>query len=188
MEREIKLQFSDAREARLRVLAAGSAPHRPRRLQRDALLDTADGQLRARRSALRVRIDDSQTLLTFKGPVQPSAMKLREEIETVVADADALFSLLERLGYGVWFRYEKYREEFTLNGCVLAIDETPAGTYLEIEGEETGIAATAQALGRSTSDYILDSYRGVYVRWCAAHGVPAGDMIFASLPPAHASR
>ena len=77
LEREIKLRFDSAAEARAAVLAAGAAPARIRRLQEDCLLDTADNQLRQRRCALRVRMESGKGLLTFKGPVQPSIEKVR---------------------------------------------------------------------------------------------------------------
>ena len=80
-----------------------------------------------------------KTLLTFKGPVQNSPMKLREEMETVVGDGLLLLHVLEELGFRVWFRYEKYREEFAHEDVTIAIDETPVGTFVEIEGSERGI-------------------------------------------------
>ena len=90
LEREIKLRFEHAAAARAAVLGAGAAPFRPRRLQEDCLLDRADDALRQRRCALRVRLESGKSLLTFKGPVQPSLMKLREELETVVGDGPQL--------------------------------------------------------------------------------------------------
>ena len=101
MEREIKLPFDNAEFARAAVDAAGATSLRGRRLQEDCLLDTADELLRRQRSVLRIR-----------GPVQPSSMKLREELETVVGDGTLLLRILEALGFHVWFRYEKYRQEF----------------------------------------------------------------------------
>jgi len=179
LEREIKLRFDDPESARLAVIAAGGVAIHGRRLQDDCLLDTPDGFLRQRRSLLRVRRESGTTLLTFKGPVQPSMMKLREELETAVGDGTLIFGLLENLGYHVWFRYQKYREEFALEDVIIAIDETPVGTYVEIEGGERGIAAAAEALGRQSSDYLLDSYRGLFVRHCEQRGLPITDMIFA---------
>ena len=178
-EREVKLKFTSRAAARAAVAACDAAPKRDRRLQRDALLDTAEGWLRDRGSLLRVRMEDGRTVLTFKGPVQPSAMKLREEIEMEVSDGAALLGLLERLGFRVWFRYEKYREEFALGSVVIAIDETPIGTYVEIEGDEAGIEGVARALGRTPADFVLDSYRGLFARSCEARGVEATDMVFA---------
>ena len=68
IEREIKLRFGNALEARAAVLAIGATPIRDRRLQNDCLLDTADMMLRNRRSALRVRMESGRSLITFKGP------------------------------------------------------------------------------------------------------------------------
>ena len=106
LEREIKLRFDSPDAARAAVLAAGAAPIRSRRLQEDCLLDTDDEILRRRRCVLRVRMESGKSLLTFKGPVQPSDMKLREELETVIADATLLLQILDELGFHVWFRYQ----------------------------------------------------------------------------------
>jgi adenylate cyclase class 2 len=178
LEREIKLSFADPQTARRAVVDAGGTPLRARRLQEDRLLDTRDESLRRRSSVLRVRMESGRSLLTFKGPPQASTMKLREELETVVGDGTLLLQLLERLGYEVWFRYQKYREEFAIDDVVVAVDETPIGVYVELEGSERGIAATAETLGRRPSDYVLESYRGLFVRHCQDAGVPATDMVF----------
>ena len=76
-------------------------------------------------------------------------MKIREELETLVGDGEILLSVLEELGFHVWFRYEKYREEFAHDDVIVAIDETPVGVFVEIEGSEAGIDAMAAALGRT---------------------------------------
>lgn len=179
LEREIKLHFDDPEAARAAVLAAGGTPIHGRRLQDDCLLDTADELLRRRRSVLRVRMESGRSFLTFKGPVQPSVMKLREELETVVGDGTLMLRVLEELGFHVWFRYQKYREEFALDDVIIAIDETPVGTFVEIEGGEGSIATTTEALGRRPSDYLLDSYRGLFVRYCQERGLPVTNMVFA---------
>ena len=94
VEREIKLAFESVEAARAAVLAAGATPLLGRRLQEDALLDTDDEQLRRRRCVLRVRVECGKSRLTFKGPVQPGIMKLREELETVVGDGDIVLRVL----------------------------------------------------------------------------------------------
>jgi adenylate cyclase class 2 len=178
LEREIKLRFGDAASARSAVIHAGAAPLRGRRLQEDCLLDTPDESLRRRRCVLRVRMESGKSLLTFKGPVQPSVLKLREELETVVCDGTLMLRILEELGYRVWFRYQKYREEFALDDLIVAVDETPVGVFVEIEGGGRGIAGFASALGRGPSDYLLDSYRRLYLLDCEARGVTPADMVF----------
>lgn len=178
LEREIKLPFESAEAARAAVLATGATPLKGRRLQEDCLLDTTNDDLRRRRSALRVRQDGGRCILTFKGPVQPGEVKVREEIETMAGDGTLLMRILGELGYHVWFRYEKYREEFTLDDCIIALDETPVGVFVEIEGGDRGIAAAAQLLGRGPGDYVLDSYRGLFVRHCQQLGISVTDMLF----------
>src|SRR3954451_24608306 len=98
LEREIKLHFDSAEEARAAVLGIGAAPLRSRRLQDDSLLDNESGLLRERRSPLRVRIESGRSLVTLKGPVQErSVMKLREELETPVGDGVLLLRILEAI-------------------------------------------------------------------------------------------
>ena len=179
LEREIKLRFDSAEEAREKILALGAVPLLGRRLQEDCLFDTDDERLRRQRSTLRVRSEGGKSLLTFKGPAIPSLIKIREEYETVVADGAALQTILEELGLHVWFRYEKYREEFSSDDVVIAVDETPVGIFVEIEGGEDAIHETARALGRSPSDYITDSYRFLFLQHRDANGLAGHDMVFA---------
>jgi adenylate cyclase class 2 len=178
LEREVKLRFTSADDARARILSSGATPLRGRRLQEDSLLDTTDNVLFQRRSALRVRSENGKSLLTFKGPVQPSTMKLREEHETVVADGEVLVTILNELGWHVWFRYEKYREEFAAADVVIAIDETPIGVFVEIEGSEDHIQDAVASLGRGPDDYVTASYRSLYLDHCRERGVQPGDMLF----------
>lgn len=177
-ELEVKLRVADTTDARRRIASTGATLLRPRRLQRDFLLDADNGSLRSRRSVLRVRIEPGGATLTFKGPPQPSTMKLREEIEAGAHDGDQLLRVLEAIGYTVWFRYEKYREEFAAAGVIVAVDETPVGSFVEIEGDHDGIASMARMLGHGPEDYVLESYRGLYTQWCAERGVMPSDMLF----------
>ena len=178
LEREVKLRFDSVEAARAAVTTTGATPLRCRRLQEDALLDDARETLRGQRCVLRVRVESGKSLLTFKGPVQASPMKLREEMETVVGDGETMLRCLGALGYGVWFRYQKYREEFGLHDVVIAIDETPIGVFVEIEGGEQGILDATRALGRTADDFVLESYRSLFVEHCRTSGQPDTDMVF----------
>ena len=178
IEREVKIRYESADAARAAVMAAGAAPLRCRRLQEDALLDFEDEALRRRGCTLRIRTESGKSLVTFKGAVQPGMMKIRDEHETVVGDGAVLLEIFEELGLHVWFRYEKYREEFAAEEVTIAIDETPVGTFIEIEGCEHGILAMAKALGRTPDDFMLDSYRALFVRHREAFGLTGDDMVF----------
>ena len=60
----------------------------------------------------------------------------------------------------------------------IAIDETPVGTFVEIEGGEEGILAMAEALGRKPSDFLLDSYRALFIKHREQFGLTGANMVF----------
>jgi adenylate cyclase class 2 len=180
LEREIKLPYPSAAAARDALLAAGATPLRARRLQDDALLDTADELLRRRSCALRVRSDGGKSIVTFKGPIQPGMMKLREELETVVGDGEVMRHIFAELGFHVWFRYQKYREEYAAEDVVIAVDETPVGVFVEMEGGEQAILTMAAAVGRTPADFILDSYRSLFLQRQREFAIEGRDMVFAA--------
>jgi adenylate cyclase class 2 len=181
LEREIKLRFDSVEAARAAVAALGATPRRARRLQDDVLLDAAGGPLERRGCVLRVRRDGEHAAITFKGPVIPSEMKLREELETVVGSADLLLRVFAELGFAPRFRYQKYRTELALDDVIVAIDETPIGVFVELEGGEASIADAARRMGRTAEDYVLSSYRRLFLEsrgLTAVDAAGAGDMIF----------
>ena len=178
LEREVKLAFDSPEQARAAITAARATLLRSRRLQHDILFDTADRQLGQRGSALRIRFEDGAGVVTFKGPVMPGAMKLREEHESKVEDPEALRRVLEGLGYRAWFTYEKFREEFALPEVVAAIDETPVGTFVELEGTEAAILAATRLIGRTSADFILASYRTLFLE--RRPEPAANDMVFSA--------
>ncbi len=178
VEREVKLPYPNPSDARAAILRAGAVPWRARRLQSDRLLDRETDPLRDRRCTLRVRVDGDRALVTFKGAPQPDAMKVREEIETRIGDGVVLVRLCERLGFQVWFRYEKYREEFTRGDLVIALDESPIGTFVELEGGREEILRMAEDLGRPPADFVVDSYHALFQKHRTANGSTAQHMVF----------
>ena len=141
LEREIKLRFDSADEARERILALGATPLLGRGSRKIACSTPKTSGCACSDRRCACASEGGKSLLTFKGPVIPAAIKIREEHETVVADGAALHTILEELGLHVWFRYEKYREEFQADDVVIAVDETPVGVFVEIEGGEDAIHA-----------------------------------------------
>ena len=76
-----------------------SSPHSPRPSSADASAIFALGSINADfQVRLAEPLEGGKTLLTFKGPVQTSPMKVREELETVVGDGLLLLKVLEELG------------------------------------------------------------------------------------------
>jgi adenylate cyclase class 2 len=173
-ETEVKLRVDGPDAARAAVARLGAALARPRHFEDNLLLDDARGSLRTAGSVLRLRRTPTGGSLTFKGPRHlEEEVKSREEVEAPVADADALQAVLERLGFRPVFRYQKYRETYAWRGQEIVIDETPIGTFFEIEGDLAGIQAAAAGLGYSRVDYITDSYVALFFA-----GGRRGDMVF----------
>jgi len=181
VEHEIKLPYPSVEAARHAVIAAGGRLDVPRRLIDDRLFDTDDQTVRQRGGALRVRREGDRAFITYKGPVQPSAVKSREEIETAVGSADVAEAIVVALGFRRWYRGEKYREEYLVGNARVTIDETPIGVFVEIEAPPAAIDETASRLGRGRDDYRLESYPSLYAAWCRARGLAFGDMTFESV-------
>jgi adenylate cyclase class 2 len=139
-----------------------------------------------------------RVVLTFKQPmVRPAgaaaesashgSYKVREEIEVEVAEAGNLSRIFEGLGMGGWFRYEKYRTTFRLpdskawaKGLLIELDETPIGTFVELEGPAPAIDQAAEELGYSKRDYVLKNYLRLYMEDCRRKGVEPRHMVFSN--------
>jgi len=174
-ETEIKLRMAGATEARQAVARIGAAPRRARHFEDNLLFDDAAGSLRAAGHVLRLRrTEPGAAVVTFKGARSVTeGIRSREEIETDVLDADAMEGVLRALGFRPVFRYQKYRECYAWRDVEIVVDETPVGTYLEVEGPLATIHAAAEALGFRRDDYVADSYVALFR---AAGG--SGDMVF----------
>jgi adenylate cyclase class 2 len=174
VESEIKLRVGRLDEARAALARLGAAEVRARHLEDNVLFDDAASSLAAAGCLLRVRRAEADGVLTWKGPRRDrEGVKTRREVETTVGDPDALRAILEALGFRPVFRYQKYREVYRWKDVEIVLDETPIGSFLEIEGELAGIHAAAAALGYAPRDYIRDSYGALFA---AAGG--RGDMVF----------
>ena len=153
--------------------------------------ETLEGGGKSRKARPKPRV-----VLTFKRPVPRRAAsdgkgfsagphKLREEIEMEVTDAATLATIFEGLGMAGWFRYEKYRTTFRLpaskawaRGLLIELDETPIGTYVELEGPADAIDRAALELGYSKRDYVLKNYLTLYVEQCRRKGIEPAHMVF----------
>ena len=179
-ETEIKLAVPDARTARGLLRSAGFRVSKRRVFETNTAFDTPELALRRAATLLRLRQAGGVTTLTYKGPPDVGRHKSREELELEISDARAMAGIIQRLGLGPVFRYEKYRTEYRQAGRsgVALLDETPVGVYLELEGSPTWIDRAARQLGFGEHEYITASYARLYLEWCEWHAVHAADMVF----------
>jgi adenylate cyclase, class 2 len=194
IEIEVKLRVRDlpALVERLRKIGA---PNRGRVFEENTLYDTPAADFRRHDRLIRLRIETSKSghraaKLTSKGPSPhnrardraprlPALHKERLENEVNVRDPARAVLLLLNIGLYPSFRYEKYRTSFRLGGLHLDLDETPVGTFLELEGPPSAIDRAARALGYSTRDYIRGTYWDVYAADCRRRGRKPKNMVFA---------
>ncbi len=184
METEVKIRLDEKAAALDRIRAAGFRESVPRLFEANTLYDTQDAQLRQKEMLLRLRQADNKAVITWKGPGIPGPHKSRPEVETAIGSAETMSQIFHHLGFEPVFRYEKYRTEFARPGAegVITLDETPIGDFLELEGPADWIDQTADLLGLSPQQYVLDSYGKLYIADCERRGVRPTHMVFASTP------
>jgi adenylate cyclase class 2 len=185
-EVEVKIPLLDAPATGKRLATTGFTVSVPREFESNTLYDTPDGKLRQAEMLLRLRQVGSRCVVTWKGPSVPGPHKSRPELETTVGSLETLDLILRQLGYRPAFRYEKYRTELVnpndAGKGTVTFDETPIGHFMELEGPPGWIDQTAQRLGFTSHDYVLESYGKLYLDDCARRGVQPGNMVFAPPP------
>src|SRR5262245_3525837 len=181
VETEIKLHPKQPMDQILQALRTlGFQQETPRQLESDQLYDLPDETLRRSGRLLRLRSTGGNFLLTYKGPTDRNRYKSREELQTHLEDGEILASILRGLGYTPTFRYEKYRSSYKKSGesGVVALDETPIGLFVELEGPPDWIDRTASQLGFSSHEYLTDSYAALYEAYRQSHPEVPKDMTF----------
>ena len=182
-EVEVKLPCADLDAIRRALTDRGATPLAERHDEVNDLYDDAERRLSARGAALRLRQESGRVLLTYKGPARfVSGVKVREERETQIADAEAARAILAGLGFAPTFRYEKRREEWLFEKCAVALDETPIGRFVEVEGEPTAIRRAVAALSLDFSEAIPYSYARLYLDRRSKDPSLPPDMVFARTP------
>ena len=186
-EIEVKIVVSDPAAFQTRLPDLGFQLETPRRFERNTLYDTPDRVLRNTHQILRIReYGDTHTLTHKRHPdhedPEASRYKVRVETETTVADGQALAEIFTRLGYSPMFRYEKYRTEWSQGSAHLVVDETPIGTYAELEGPIPWIDATLKTLGITPEACLSDSYGRLFMAWKERTGSPAENLTFDEIP------
>ena len=185
LETEIKFAVHDpaALEAQLEIL--GFRLITPRSFESNQLFDTPDRSLRARRELVRIRDYAGRTILTHKrlpdSGVGEDRHKHRIESETEVTDAEALVRVFAALGLEPVFLYEKWRAEWSDGHGHCVIDETPIGSYAELEGLPEWIDSMAAALNIARNERLTTSYGRLFDQWRERTGSTVRDLTFAGI-------
>ncbi len=158
IETEVKLRLPSLAGMQARLESLGFIVTVPSQTETSQLWDRG-AELLEKGSALRLRWYAGKAWLTWKGPKVPDALlKIRPELETEIADAEALVGILQALGFRPVMEMVKTRALMKRADLVACLDEAPFGCFLELEGEASAIHAAMAALGLGPEAAELRSY------------------------------
>jgi adenylate cyclase class 2 len=180
LEQEMKIPVPSLAQVRRRLQERGGRLLDSAAFEDNWVLDDGGRSLAAAGRLLRVRRFGTTCLITLKGAASFSGgVKTRTELETEVADADTALAILAGLGFGPVRRYQKRRETWSLERVTVALDETPMGSFVELEGDGAALAGVASTLSLDPHDAARGTYLDLWTSFRATHpGVPE-DMVFA---------
>ena len=163
IETELKAVVDDWHARRAAVERAGGVLTLDGTL-RDRRYDTRDGRLASRDHVLRVRVfhdgsGSAQGSRAWKGPAEErDGYKLREEIGTGVHDADALVTLVEKLGYVVVRAIDREIAQYALHDATVRFERYPRmDDLVEVEGSPAAIERAVEAIGIPRSAYTAEA-------------------------------
>lgn len=180
-EVELKLYVPELGAVRERLEHLGARLVSPRVYEHNVRYENEAKTLSPNGIVVRLR-QDTRVLLTYKGASLKldDGVRTRFEAEVEVSDFDAMETILGKLGYFPYMRYEKYRTTFELDGAEIVLDEMPYGSFVEIEGDADAIHRLRAALELSAAPNFGDSYAVLFDRVRANLGLTFQDLTFAN--------
>jgi len=168
-EVEVKLPAKDLSALRESLRGQGARLLAPAHEEVNDLYDypseDASRSLFASGRTLCLRTAAGKAIVTYKGKARfQNGVKTREEREVEVSSGGEAHGILEGLGLSRRFRYEKRREEWSFEECTVALDQTPIGDFVEVEGDPASIRRVFVCLGLDFGEAIPYSYAELYQR------------------------
>lgn len=164
---------------RTALAALGARRVEPATFEDNLVLDNATGTLASSGRLLRLRRWGNVVTLTYKGQATfAEGVKHRQEVETQVGDFEATLAILTLLGFSPIRRYQKRREVWQAEAVQVALDETPIGCFVELEGDEAALRGLATALGLDAAQAARGTYLDLWSEWRAHHPDAGPDMVF----------
>jgi len=177
-EVEIKFRIAGLRALVRALKCAGFREITRRTHEMNTLYDLPGQKLRKKGELLRLRKYGDAWVLTHKAKGKSARHKSRVETETRIDNGKQMDAILQALGFQPTFRYEKFRAEWSDGKGHVVVDETPIGTFGEIEGAPRWIDRTARALGIAPADYVTQTYADLFFTWKRRTRSPAREMTF----------
>jgi len=179
VEQEMKIPVATLSAVRERLGHSGGRRLNPSTLEENWVLDDPGRTLSGSGRLLRVRRAGEQAWLTLKEPGSFSGgVKSRVEIQTSIGNAETVLAVLGGLGFRPVRCYQKRREEWSFGPVVVALDETPMGEFVELEGPAELLARAATDLGLDPRKAVLGTYLDLWVAYRALHPEAPVNMTF----------
>jgi adenylate cyclase class 2 len=179
VEQEMKIPVAALPPVRDNLAQRGGRCLHPLTLEDNLVLDDARRTLSGSGRLLRVRQAGQLSWLTLKEPGSFSGgVKSRIEIETSVGSGEPVLAILAGLGFTPVRHYQKRREAWSLGQIVVALDETPMGAFVELEGPADLLAAAAADLGLDPRKAVRGTYLDLWLAHRALHPDAPVDMVF----------
>jgi adenylate cyclase, class 2 len=184
-EIEVKIPVATLSRVRGKLDSAGATLRAAVHAESNVLFDDVERRLSGSGRTIRLRRAAGRAILTYKGPARfQDGARVREERETELSDPEETTAILAGLGLEPRFRYDKRREEWDYEGTVVALDETPIGCFVEVEGDPATIRRVVALLDLDAAESIPYSYAELYARRRKEDPALPLDMVFpADAPP-----
>ena len=132
------------------------------------------GELRGQDRGLRVRLTEGggKALVTVKGPAGATGLRAREAFDIRCEPTEQVIPLLEALGFERMMSFEKERDTWELDGCLVELDTLPEfGTFVEVEGPSEEVVRGVQGkLGLGGVEAVKESYSAMVGKFLRERG------------------
>ncbi len=133
IEVEIKARVEDPKLIERLIITAGAVPVGIEN-QSDTYYNTPYRDFKKTDEALRIRTNDSEYFLTYKGPKLDKVSKTRKEFEVKLNDANIMGNMLSSLGYYPVATIVKKRKKYRICDISIALDDVRnLGNFIELE-------------------------------------------------------
>jgi len=133
IEIEVKASVDDPKQMERAIIELGATPIGIE-TQTDTYYNAPYRDFGVTDEALRIRVQDGKSILTYKGPKMDSVSKTRKEVETEINDIVGMGQILSSLGFFPVATVSKKRKNFRIGDFTISLDEVRnLGNFLEVE-------------------------------------------------------
>jgi len=133
IEIEVKASVDDPKKMERSLIELGATPIGIES-QADTYYNAPHRDFGKTDEALRIRVQDGKSVLTYKGPKIDMVSKTRKEVQTEIKDTDNMGNILSYLGFFPVATVSKKRKNFRIGDFYISLDDVRnLGNFIEVE-------------------------------------------------------